>query len=158
MVTPAPRKFLGVHRCACGKRVRVYDWLPESPKCSSCAREEAARTAEPKRRGRPPLDLPRECSICGDDVVRPGVLRPKPLCARCYFRERRAKNPKAAAPRVRVVRVRLPGDDFDRLVRLGDRSEIATRLVWLIATGLAVVDLAPEGEPVRGSAPKEGAP
>lgn len=39
--------------------------------------------------GRPPKDLPRNCSRCGVDVVRPGVLRPVPLCAKHYFEARR---------------------------------------------------------------------
>jgi hypothetical protein len=29
--------FLGTHKCICGKRVRVYGWLPECPLCARCA-------------------------------------------------------------------------------------------------------------------------
>lgn len=39
--------------------------------------------------GRPPAGLPRSCARCGVDVVRPGVLRPVPLCAKHYFEARR---------------------------------------------------------------------
>lgn len=32
--------FLGTYPCAiCGKRVRVYGWLPEAILCASCTRE-----------------------------------------------------------------------------------------------------------------------
>lgn len=45
---------------------------------------------EPKKKpGAKRLDVERVCSVCGADVVRPGVLRPKPLCARHYFEHRR---------------------------------------------------------------------
>lgn len=135
------------------------DCGPTCPRCREAweaEREEAERVT--KRRGRPPLDLPRVCSACGADVVRPGVLRPVPLCARCYFRSRRAA--KGKAPRVRVVRVRMHAADFERLASLGGPTEIATGLAALVANGVAVVDgndLAPAGAGVRGSPAKEGA-
>lgn len=44
---------------------------------------------EKKKPGAKRLDVVRVCSVCGADVVRPGVLRPKPLCARHYFEHRR---------------------------------------------------------------------
>lgn len=42
-----------------------------------------------KKPGPKPLDVERICSVCGADVVRPGVLRPVPLCTRHYFEARR---------------------------------------------------------------------
>lgn len=58
-----------------------------------------------KRPGRKALDVVRICSVCGAAIVRPGVLRPVPLCARHYFEQRRrAKGSKPrGAPRVTVV-------------------------------------------------------
>jgi ribosomal protein S27E len=39
----AKGKFLGTHPCAaCGKKVRVYDWLPESVQCAGCFRRTLA--------------------------------------------------------------------------------------------------------------------
>lgn len=48
---------------------------------------------ETKTTGRPKADeragLSRLCAKCGSEVVRPGVLRPVPLCAKHYFEARR---------------------------------------------------------------------
>ncbi len=64
------RAFLGTYRCICGKRVRVYDILPECPLCSACerdiARQERAMTAcehdWQEQPGEPPVDV---CNQCG---------------------------------------------------------------------------------------------
>lgn len=60
---------------------------------------------EKKKPGRKALDVERICSKCGAAVVRPGVLRPVPLCAKHYFEQRRrAKGSKPrGALRVTVV-------------------------------------------------------
>lgn len=51
-----------------------------------------------RRRGRPPLNVPRVCSECGahvttsaDSDTTHGVLRPVPLCGRCYTRRARRR-------------------------------------------------------------------
>lgn len=61
--------------------------------------------SEKKKPGAKRLDVVRVCSVCGADVVRPGVLRPKPLCARHYFEHRRraAGVQPRAAPKFPVV-------------------------------------------------------
>lgn len=44
------KNFLGVYPCACGKRVRVYDWLPSQVLCAKCKREVAKQEAQSEER------------------------------------------------------------------------------------------------------------
>ena len=126
-----------------------------------------------KRPGRKALDVVRICSVCGAAVVRPGVLRPVPLCAKHYFEQRRrAKGSKPrGAPRVTVVDAAellrkvartLRGEAENYTERAPDGSPVlephGEELDGLathcdaIAAGLALTY-----PTVRGSAPKEGA-
>lgn len=46
----ASRAFIGLFQCmACGKSVRVYDWLPQQVLCATCFKAERKRDLEDKR-------------------------------------------------------------------------------------------------------------
>ena len=132
---------------------------------------------EKKKPGRKALDVKRICSKCGAAVVRPGVLRPVPLCAKHYFEQRRrAKGSKPrGAPRVTVVDaaelLRKVGralraevqnytdqpdvdeaDKADGLQPHGEYLDVLATHCDAIAAGLALTY-----PTVRGSAPKGGA-
>lgn len=125
--------------------------------------------SEAKRPGRRPLDLPRVCSVCGADVVRPGVLRPEPLCAKHYFeRRRRAQGAKPrGTPRLTVKDAVAMLVDcrnaFSSLVAHytesdGEMQPAAERLHALALRCEATITGLAAGHPsVRGSTKKQGA-
>lgn len=133
--------------------------------------------SEKKKPGAKRLDVVRVCSVCGVDVVRPGVLRPKPLCARHYFEHRRraAGVQPRTAPRFTVAEAAALLAEVGRALREEvmnytdqpdvDEADTADRLqphgeyLDVLATRCddAVAALARTYPTVRGSTAKKGA-
>lgn len=71
------RDFLGTYRCHCGKRVRVYGWLPEAILCASCTleieRQEKASLGPDWVDSLHPSPVPTSMSIVTNKVVLGGV-------------------------------------------------------------------------------------
>lgn len=127
---------------------------PTCPACEASWNAERDQAGE-RRRGRPPLDVPRVCSKCSAPVVpRRGRLRPTPLCGACYFAERRRAvgvPARESLPLVLPLKVLIPRAMLSRVTG-DDLRKAALELAHLLTTGTAT--LAPRPPRVARSTPR----
>lgn len=78
------KSFLGTHKCPCGKRVRVYDWLPPQVLCAKCTRDVARQETEAQEPDEME-DWPL-CQNCSDQYPPDdgGEYKGQSLCQNCY--------------------------------------------------------------------------